>query len=100
MMVLVVKARKCYWVKDQWSSSDRARLPSEPRMKQLVVWWLRESVRQLGSESIGSSDLVNGGKELNFQDFSIFNYIFLIIDGSRAEKRVGCQLRKCPGVRD
>ena len=100
--MLVVKARKCYWVKDQWSSSDRARLPSEPRTKQLVVW-LKESLRQLGSESIGSSDLVNGGKELNFQDFSIFNYIFLIIDGSRAEKRekrVGCQLRKCPGVRD
>ena len=58
MMVLVGKANKCYWVKDQWSSSDRARLPSEPRMKQLVVW-LKESLRQLGSESIGSSDLVN-----------------------------------------
>ena len=60
MVLLVGKASKCYWVKlvDQWSSSDLARLPSEPRMKQLVVW-LKESLRQLGSESIGSSDLVN-----------------------------------------
>ena len=58
MMVLVVKARKCYWAKNHLSSSDLARLPSEPRMKQLVVW-LKESLSQLGSESIGSSDLVN-----------------------------------------
>ena len=58
MVLLVGKASKCYWVKlvDQWSSSDRARLPSEPRMKQLVVW-LKELLRQLSSESIGSSDL-------------------------------------------
>ena len=60
MVLLVGKASKCYWVKlvDQWSSSDLAKLPSELRMKQLVVW-LKESLRQRGSESIGSSDLVN-----------------------------------------